>query len=199
MTQTLVIFDTEFTAWPGSAERGWSADYEYREIIQLAAVKVEVGEQGATITETFNELVLPTINKVLSDYIVDLTGISQEMINQMGIDYTSCFKQFTSFVGDDSVPCLSWGNDRAVLIENCQMNDCLDIWKDFHFVNLRNLITQKEIPGGNVVSGELAHSLGIELHGHVHNALHDVRSITLAMEYWLNQSFISIRDLVPSE
>ena len=35
----IIIFDTEFTAWEGSAQRNWSFDWEYREIIQIAAVK----------------------------------------------------------------------------------------------------------------------------------------------------------------
>ena len=61
-----VVFDTEFTAWEGSMQRQWSEPWEHREIIQIAAVKVQASSTNVRITETFNELVLPVINPTLS-------------------------------------------------------------------------------------------------------------------------------------
>ena len=36
-----MVFDLEFTSWPGSNERNWSLPNEDREIIQIGAVKIE--------------------------------------------------------------------------------------------------------------------------------------------------------------
>ena len=73
----IVIFDTEFTAWEGSMQRQWSLDWEHREIIQIAAVKVELTLSGAQVVSSFNTLVKTVINPTLSDYIIQLTGIEQ--------------------------------------------------------------------------------------------------------------------------
>jgi len=38
----VVIFDLEFTSWPGSNERNWSLLEEDREVIQIGATKIEM-------------------------------------------------------------------------------------------------------------------------------------------------------------
>ena len=45
---TIIIFDTEFTAWAGSQERDFSGPNEYRELVEIGAIKID--------TRTFNEL-----------------------------------------------------------------------------------------------------------------------------------------------
>ena len=59
--KTLILFDTEFTAWPGSQKRGWSLPNEHREIIQIAAFKIK----DFKIVDTLNIYIKPTINKIL--------------------------------------------------------------------------------------------------------------------------------------
>jgi len=39
--QQIIIFDTEYTAWEGAKERNWSGSGEHREIVQIAAVKID--------------------------------------------------------------------------------------------------------------------------------------------------------------
>ncbi|XOV80174.1 MAG: exonuclease domain-containing protein [Aestuariibacter sp.] len=192
----IVIYDTEFTAWPGSSARGWSGRHEHREIIQIAAVKVQIVSSGVEILETFNELVMPCINSTLSEYIINLTGISQQMLVDLAIDFPSCYRQFCSFIGNKQTKCLSWGDDRAVLLENCDINGCNHLWQDHESVNLRQLAQNKNLPGAGVVSGEIARTIGLDLQGHVHNALHDVRSIALALEYWITNHYLSSEELL---
>jgi inhibitor of KinA sporulation pathway (predicted exonuclease) len=74
--KTLVVFDLEWTAWPGSFERDWSGPGELREIIQFGAVKADVANNLAE-TGHFECFARPTVNPILSDYIIALTGITQ--------------------------------------------------------------------------------------------------------------------------
>lgn len=90
----LIIFDSEFTAWQGSKERRCSESWEYRWLIQLAAVRLELGEDGVESLSSFNELVKPVINPTLSDYIVNLTGISQGIVDDLGVDFSSAMNLF---------------------------------------------------------------------------------------------------------
>ena len=64
-----IVFDLEFTSWEGSMQRNWSGENEYKEIVQIAAIKVTDGK----ISDKLNILVKPNINPNLSDYFQKLT------------------------------------------------------------------------------------------------------------------------------
>ena len=59
-------FDLEFTAWEGSAARGWSGPDEYREIVHIGAVRVDGGNAFAEV-DRFTATVRPVRNPVLGD------------------------------------------------------------------------------------------------------------------------------------
>jgi inhibitor of KinA sporulation pathway (predicted exonuclease) len=187
----LVIFDTEFTAWQGSNERNWSLDWEHCEIIQIAAVKVELSHTGVQVVSSFNTLVKPIINPILSDYIIELTGIEQHVLDEMGVDYPAALQQMYLFSHQGTLPCYSWGNDKHVLIDNCLLNLIDMPVFSANFYNLNVIIRNANIDGAHLCSGELARHLGLDLQGHVHNALYDVRSIALALNYWVSQGLLS--------
>ena len=187
----IIIFDTEFTAWEGSTQRNWSLDWEHREIIQIAAVKVDLSPSGAQVVSSFNTLVKPTINPALSDYIIQLTGIEQHVLDEMGVDYPAALQQMYLFSQQGTLPCYSWGNDKNVLIDNCLLN-VIDMPQfSAGFYNLNTTIRNANIDGAHLCSGELASHLGLDLQGHVHNALYDVRSIALALNHWFDQGLLS--------
>jgi len=187
----IVIFDTEFTAWQGSNDRNWSLDWEHREVIQIAAVKVELTQKGAQVISSFNTLVKPSINPTLSDYIIELTGIEQHVLDEMGVDYPAALQQMYLFSQQGNFPCYSWGNDKNVLIDNCLLNAIDMPHFPAGFYNLNSTIRNANIDGAHLCSGELANHLGLDLQGHVHNALYDVRSIALALNYWVNQGLLN--------
>jgi len=87
-----ILIDSEYTAWEGSAERGWSGPNEYRELIQLAGVRVDAN----TLEEIdhFNEYVLPVRNPKLSTYISTLTGITQKIIDTKGKPFVETIERF---------------------------------------------------------------------------------------------------------
>lgn len=187
----IIIYDTEFTAWEGSTQRNWSLDWEHREIIQIAAAKIDVSSNGVRVISSFNALVKPVINPTLSDYIIQLTGIEQQMLDEMGIDYPSALQQLYIFSQEGTLPCYSWGNDKHVLIDNCLLNAIEMPQFSADFYNLNTTIRKANIDGAQFCSGELANYLGLDLQGHVHNALYDVRSLALALNYWVVQGLLS--------
>lgn len=191
----LIIFDTEFTAWEGSQKRHWSEPWEYKELIQLAAVKVRIEDDlTVTITKSFNEIIKPAKNPQLSDYIIDLTGINQSMVDEMGVDFASALSLFHQFCGGGEVPCFAWGNDAEVLRHNVDLYGLTSPVFNHGLQNLNQLVRNKGMAEANLCSGELASHLGLDLKGHNHNALYDVRSIVLALEYWLQNRSLSVAD-----
>jgi len=194
-----VLFDTEFTAWEGSNQRKWSLDWEHRELIQLAAVRVHVGAQGVEIISTFNELIKPQLNPTLSDYICQLTGIQQPVIDDMGIDFESALKQFYDVCQRGELSAYSWGNDFRVLAENCNLYNTPKPPFEAGFSNLQQLASKLELPGSHVASGELAQANGVSLEGHKHNALYDVRSLAVALNVWIQTGKLNLSELRLSE
>ncbi|MFL2783003.1 MAG: exonuclease domain-containing protein [Rhodospirillales bacterium] len=91
-----VVYDLECTAWPGSSENGWSKINEYREIIQIGAVKFDISANLAEIDSCVIH-VKPKINPILSDYIINLTGISQKTIEDSGLLFPEAAKKFKNF------------------------------------------------------------------------------------------------------
>lgn len=41
LPDTLIVFDTEFTAWEVSQERKWNDENEFRELVYIYAVRIE--------------------------------------------------------------------------------------------------------------------------------------------------------------
>eukprot|EP01052_Picozoa_sp_SAG31_P000560 SAG31_NODE_16_length_36206_cov_27.355728_29_plen_221_part_00 len=99
-----VLWDTEFTAWEGSWKRGWSEDWEHREIICIAAIRVRWdavdngGGGGGTKPALrplgrFSLFVRPHVNAELSDYITALTGITQADVDG-GVELVPALESF---------------------------------------------------------------------------------------------------------
>ena len=71
----ITIFDLEYTAWECSMARSWLTPGEFREVVQIGAVKLDADSFAAQAE--FEVLVRPRFNPVLSPYFEKLTGISK--------------------------------------------------------------------------------------------------------------------------
>ena len=111
----VVIFDLEYTSWPGSNERNWSLLEEDREVIQIGATKIEVTGNMQEV-DSFQIIVKPLKNPVLSDYFVDLTSITQERVEREGVLFPIALSRFISFIGELPVGICSNGGDEEVML-----------------------------------------------------------------------------------
>src|SRR5678815_1117158 len=84
---TITVFDLEYTAWECSIARRWLAPGEFKEVVQIGAVKLDA--ESFESQGEFDVLVLPRINSVLSPYFEKLTGITNEKISRHGMDFAS--------------------------------------------------------------------------------------------------------------
>ncbi len=79
----------------------------YGEIIQIGAVKMD---DYFNITDTFKVTVTPTVYKKMNKRVSKVTGITDEVISNTGIDRQTAYKSFFEWCGNDST-FLTWGND----------------------------------------------------------------------------------------
>ncbi|WP_200308003.1 3'-5' exonuclease [Streptomyces adelaidensis] len=110
---TFVIFDLEFTTWPGAMEQDWSAPGQLREIVQIGALRLR---EDHTVVEEYEALVRPVVNPALSPFFTTLTGIDQRTVDRDGLPPARALSDFLAFCQGGSV--LSYGNDMLVLGEN---------------------------------------------------------------------------------
>lgn len=114
-----VIFDLEFNLYYNPNENAperipSSCPFE---IIQLGAVKLD---KSLNLISKFNCYVKPEIYTILSPFVKNITGITEDILNT-GDSYKNVFKAFIDFLGnDESVLCV-WGKaDIKELFRNTQ-------------------------------------------------------------------------------
>jgi len=169
----IILYDTEFTAWEGSQERNWSLHWEYKEIIQFSAKKLHLTALNFDLIDEFHTFVKPIKNVQLSNYIMELTKINQDQIEQ-GLSAQQLFAEIHQFSENFEVPMYSWGNDLHVLEETAHIhNICL---KHLNSCDLRPIFEQFSI-NTNVSSGQLFKNFDIDLSIQEHNALDDTLSL----------------------
>mgnify|MGYP002725720655 CR=1 FL=1 len=114
-----VIYDLEWTTWPGAIQREWSEKDEYREIIRIGAISVDINSlQEVEVLDIF---VKPSVNPILSNYCSKLTDISDEKIQTEGIELHDALYKFVDFVGERNI--FSHGNDVVVILENLRLKN----------------------------------------------------------------------------
>ena len=135
LNRPVVVFGLEWTAWEGSRERNWSGPNEGREIIEIGAVKLD-GADGLREIITFENLVRPTRNPIVSSYFTGLTGITQTLIDNEAMPFRDSITLFEGFVGYDGAPILSFSQDAEILRHNCALNDLPCPFADTQFHNI---------------------------------------------------------------
>lgn len=179
---TVAILDLEYTAWEGSAERGWAEPWEWREIIQIGMVlangKNFSTERGVEI------LVRPERNQVLSDYFVALTGITQNRIDKEAVSFCEALDAIVPLAAEaDSI--IFNGCDGQILKENCAFNCVIEPWDDSLMFNFRPLLSASlGCDQDELTSSDLPKLAGINFEGQSHSALHDCRAIAAAFSFW---------------
>ena len=173
----IVVFDTEFTAWEGSLERNWSGSNEYREIVEIGAVRVDTREMSER--DTFKTYVRPVKNPELSAYFTELTGISQEIVDREGVDYPTAILRFAEWCRD--TPIYSWGNDGDVLRENCGLLGTPFPFEPSRFFDASDIFRKAGIPEEQYKSSTIIRAFVKEPIRRGHEALNDARTIMAAL------------------
>ena len=174
---TITVFDLEYTAWECSMARRWLAPGEFKEVVQIGAVKLDA-DSFAVLGE-FDTLVRPRVNPVLSPYFEKLTGITTETVDRQGADFAFAYARFLDFACEG--PVAAFGQDQRVLEDNIRLYGLVGARPLPVFYDLRGWFAALGIDPRGMHSCELAPALGMVFAGQAHNALHDARAIVGAM------------------
>lgn len=195
MTHKILLYDTEYTAWEGSQARRWSEPWEHREIIQIAALRVDL-EDGMKPEASFARFVRPRHNPILSEYICDLTGITQAEVDEKGIPFTEAFADFTEFCENGQYALFSWGDDPGVLRENCLLSEIPFPEFALGLHDIRDVMEAAGIDTPRYTSGTVWQALGLEVDLAAHDALNDVHNLLAALRELVKQGRITHQQLL---
>lgn len=201
MRQEFIIFDTEYASWQGYINLSEEERKKtYVDIVQIAALKVSL--ENLEVISELNLYVKP--QEKLTDYFINLTGITDEKLAKDGIPFYMAYPKFKSFCGD--LPCYSHGwssnidhqADGQIMQLNLESNRIIDN-NPLDYRNIANWFRQeyqkRKINIASQSSGKIAKLLGCEkdlqhLNLDEHNALYDVYSILAGLKYLgFNQLF----------
>jgi inhibitor of KinA sporulation pathway (predicted exonuclease) len=168
-----IVFDLEFTAWQGSMEHRWLRPGEFREVVQIGAVKVDA-QSFADVGE-FNALAKPRLNPVLSPYLEDLTGVTNAMVAANGIDFAEAYRAFVTFA--DGNPLFAFGRDDLVLLDNLRLYGLTDVASLPAFTNVVPWLAAQGIDPRGLHACDIAQAAGAQFTGRRHDALDDARSV----------------------
>lgn len=173
----IVIFDLEFTAWPGSMEHRWLRPGEHREVVQIGAVKLD----AATLEETaeFNMLAKPRLNPVLSSYFEELTGVTNRALAEDGVDFADAYRSFVAFA--DRMPIVAFGRDDLVLIDNLKLYGLNVVPPLPRYRNIVPWLFEHGIDTRGLHACDIAQIAGAKFRGRRHDALDDARSVALGI------------------
>ena len=168
-----VIFDLEFTAWEGSMESRWTRPGEYTEVVQIGAVKLDAASLKQV--DSFEMLVRPRVNPVLSDYLVALTGITNEALAARGVDFIIAYRSFLDFVGEAR----TWahGRDDLIFLDNLKLYGWEHALPLPLYSNAVSWFTEQGIDLKGKRACDVAEAAGAVFEGRKHDALADARGV----------------------
>lgn len=183
----IIILDTEFTSWEGSQERNWSKSWEKKELVQLSAIKIRLSD--FKITKKINIYIKPVNNPILSEYFINLTGITNNKISKDGISFRNAIKEFYNFSkkkNNKKINIYSYGNDYTIIKENLDYHNYSSkskyrIWEN-NFFDIIPFLKKNNIKTDNYTSGTLYKFFYPNMKSMIHNAVWDVYSIYIVLK-----------------
>jgi inhibitor of KinA sporulation pathway (predicted exonuclease) len=168
-----VVFDLEFTAWEGSVAHRWSRPGEFTEIVQIGALKVDV--RSLDVRDEIDLLVRPRFNPVLSDYLVGLTGITNDEIAARGIDFAKAYSDFVRIA--DGGPVAAFGRDDLVFETNIRLYGLKNASPVPPYINIIPWLLGNGVDPRGRNACDVAPLAGVPFEGRKHNALDDARGV----------------------
>jgi inhibitor of KinA sporulation pathway (predicted exonuclease) len=183
-----IVFDLEFTAWEGSMAHRWLRPGEFKEVVQIGAVKVDAGTLA--VIDRFDALVRPRINSCLSPYLEQLTGISNADVKARGRDFADAYGDFLGFA--DGAMASAFGRDELVFEENLRLYGIGPPANTPEFRDSRPWFRANGFDTRGLHSCDIGPKLGVPFDGRKHNALADSLSVTAGMKVLVERGALSL-------
>ena len=175
---TAIVFDLEFTAWAGSLESRWLRPGEFKEVVQIGAIRVDANSWDEIAP--FDALVRPRINPTITDYLEKLTGITNAAIAERGMDFLPAYERFVEFAAGATI--VAFGRDDLVLTSNLRLYGITDASLLPRYINIAPWLAANGVDPRGLHACDIARAAGAQFEGRRHDALDDARSVALGIK-----------------
>lgn len=183
-----IVFDLEFTAWEGSMAHNWLRPGEFREIVQIGAVKLH--PETMEVLSTFDVFVRPRINSRISPYLENLTGITNDELKTKGRDFADAYDAYLAFCGNAVAS--AFGRDDYVFEENLRLYGLKASRPEPEFRDSRPWFRANGFDTRGMHSCDIGPRLGVPFDGQKHNALADSLSVAAGMKVLVSRGARSL-------
>ena len=181
--KSILVVDLEATCWEDQkTPDGEGQGIHNMEIIELGCA---LATRQGKLLDTGSFLVRPIRNPALSSFCTELTGITQEMVDEAPA-FPGAIQAMNAWLGDlpdDFIWC-SWGNyDRLHLEAQSQEHDARPAVLAFPHLNLKRIWRRTT---GQKRKNGFAHALafhGLDFEGHHHRGVDDARNMARVLPY----------------
>ena len=151
----------------------WTRPGEYTEVVQIGAVKLDA--ESLKEVDCFEMLVRPRINPILSDYLVALTGITNEAMASRGVDFITAYRAFLDFAAEARA--FAHGRDDLILSENLKLYGWEGKLPPLAYSNAVHWFAAQGIDLKGKRACDVAEAAGAIFEGRKHDALSDARGV----------------------
>jgi hypothetical protein len=186
-----IIYDCEFLTNKTAMSHGWCAPHDPDPtVVQIGAVKISLTD-GLPIEDTKTIYITPKDrygnNAPLDPFFTELTGITQQDIDDYGVSLEQGFKNLNDF--SDGATLWAWGHDERYLMAiSAYVHNVPPSIPATRFDNAKKIMTKAGMPHEDlfsVNSGKLASYYKLPQAKNIseHDGLNDALSITYAMQH----------------
>lgn len=186
----IVIFDCEYLTKAGAMGRMWSDHNDPDPIVvQIGAVRLDL-DDDARIVDQIKIYIKPEDRHgtpyPLDPYFVDLTGVTNEVIDRDAVDLGSALREFDAFSRGTSL--WSWGKDELFALGvSCFIHGITPPIAPARFGNLKLILSKAGMPDADIKStssGEIADYYDVGNPSlSKHDALDDTLSLAQALKH----------------
>lgn len=180
--RSYLVVDLEATC----SQDGKIVPREKMEIIEIGAVLVD--GDGYHVTSEFGRVVRPVRTPVLTQFCRELTGITQEEVDQADI-FPTVLAEFRRWINEyPGAVFASWGNyDRVQFQRDCAHHGVEYPFGPEHF-NVKTAFRSKRALSRSIGMAAALRSVGLRLEGRHHRGLDDARNIARLLPFVLDRT-----------
>ena len=180
--------DTEYTSWKGSFERNWSYEWETKEIVQVG---ITFMDENFDIDKTTCIYLKPQINNILSDYFMNLTGITQSRVDSANNTIFD-IKNFILEISQEGYQFISWGPDLDIINQNIKLYERNSSVIKIEYIDMALLCEKLNICHEDLSSGTIYNFLTQKplINKKNHDAASDSRQVSKALKFLLKSGMI---------
>ena len=174
----IVVVDIEATCWNGKVPEGMESD-----IIEIGVCLLDI--KSGEISDNRGILVVPE-RSTISPFCTELTTITEDMIDQEGIDFKDALKILREEYSTQSRAWASYGAYDLKMFNR----QCADLKRGYPFgpshINVKTLFALKRKMGHETGMAGALDQLEIPLEGTHHRGVDDARNIAKILWWILN-------------